>query len=78
MRDPAAKLGTAAGETAWETAPRKRMGRAVERLSATSGLAMAVTSRVISVKLSVVQPCKGRWVYFSLVMSKTQYILVIS
>lgn len=62
---------------AWETAPGKRVECAGERLSATGCLAMAVTSRVVSVRLSLVQPCVGRWVYMTLGMSKTQYILAM-
>lgn len=37
-------------QDAWERSPGKREERVRERLSATGGLAMAVTSRVVSVK----------------------------
>lgn len=43
-------------QDAWETSPGKREERARERLSAMGGLAMAVTSRVVSVKHVLVQP----------------------
>lgn len=79
VRDPTAKPGTAA--RCLGDSPRKDGGmcwrKAGCHVPAHCGLAMAMTSRVVSVKLSLVQPCIGRWVYLSLVMSKTQYILAV-
>lgn len=68
VRDPTAREDTAAGCLG-------SGGRCWRK--ATGGLAMAVTSRVVSVKLSLVQPCVGRWIYLSLVMSKTRYTLAV-